>query len=197
MTKHVIGAIIFSLIVGTSAFIGGLFAAPNVNNNVDYSLGSYGDKCRKRRKKKRKRRRPHNFHRWHNASVSILTAEYDRSTGRLETNFSFSGVPEEFDIELQFFVIDRYGKRYIKTETIPGSSWTLMYENRYSWIASFEQTDDLYLKASLKDRGDSWTSPPNSFGNGFVPVKIIRSGSPVYGLGHGTGSGSTISGSID
>lgn len=190
MTKHIIGLIIFSFIVGTSAFVAGFFYG-SPDTAVDSVYERYSEKRKKRKKKRKKRCHPHKFHNHGNASATVKSAVYDSNTGRLNTTFEFSeGTPEEFLLELQFYVLDEYGKRYIKTETVNGSSWTHNYEDSFDWIERFEQVDKLYVKASVLTKDERWTSPPDAYGTGLVPVTVTNSDVPrswAKGTGEGTG----------
>ncbi|REJ78200.1 MAG: hypothetical protein DWQ47_17840 [Acidobacteria bacterium] len=186
MTKHIIGFIVFSLIVGTSALVAGLFMGASngtgfSSRNYDASFGSPDDNYlskRKKRKKCRKKRRhphPHGFDSGRSAQASVVTAVYDVHSGRLKTSFDFTrGTPEDFDLELQFFVKDEYGRRYIKTETIEGSRWTQNYEDDYDWMDRFEQIDKLWMTARIKDAGSGWTSPSESFSDDAVKIEVVN-----------------------
>lgn len=191
MTKHIIGLIIFSFIVGTSAFVAGYFYG-SPDTAVDSFYEHYSEK-RKKRKKRKKRCRPHRFHDRSAASATVKSAVYDAQSGRLNTTFEFSnGTPEEFLLELQFYVLDEFGKRYIKTETVKGSSWTHNYEDSYDWIDRFEQVDKLYVKASVLTKDEGWTSPPDAYGTGLVPVTVTNSDVPrnwAKGSGEGGRTG--------
>ncbi|HUF04201.1 MAG TPA: hypothetical protein VMM38_08495 [Aridibacter sp.] len=189
MTKHIIGLIIFSFIVGTSAFVAGFFYG-SPDTAVESVYERYSE-TRKKKKKRKKRCRPHRFHDHSTASATIKSAVYDTHTGRLKTTFEFSeGTPEEFLLELQFFVLDEDGQQYIRTNTVRGSSWTLNYENSFDWILRFEQVEDLYVKAIILSKDEGWTSPPDAYGTGLVPL-VVRNGEvPVSrGTGKGTGTG--------
>lgn len=159
MAKHIVGLILFSFIVGTSAVVAGLFAsAPERSRSFSSSKYFSINKRKKRRRRCccRKRRR-----RMENVSVTITNAEYDLVGHRLATTVSFGeGAPGKADLDLHFYVRDEHGTRYLKTETVPASTWTQRYVNRFPWLERFGEKRDLYIIPQLKTLNNGWTTPP-------------------------------------
>lgn len=177
MTKHIVGLVLFSFIVGTSAFVAGLVYGPS-ESAVTEAKKSLEMSVDKRKKRKRKKRcHPHRRTNDYIGSATVTGAVYDANARMLTTTFSFSrGVPENFDLDLHFYVRDNYGTRYLTTETLSASSWTSNYENPFGWIDRFEQTEDLYIIPRVKTLDEGWTLPPSFNLSESVRVKVANSG---------------------
>lgn len=182
MTKHIVGLIIFSFIVGISAFVAGLFAASSGVPSVSpvYVFDKYASE--KKRKKKR-RCRPHrslHYRDWDNTlqSVTLKSADYDVATSEFSTVAAFGkDVPEEFNLDLYFYVSDNNGTRFITTETLEASSWTRNYEDSFGWLSRFQQPENLYVIAHVRTLDDDYSDPPVFDIDKATPVTITTANS--------------------
>lgn len=168
MTKHIVGLLIFTLIVGTSAVIAGLFgyaSAPEADSvTVSETYRVYKKKKRKKRCRK-KRPRPREV------AATVVQATFDES-GRTLTTEVVLGTPETADLELHFFVSDAYGTQYLKKETIVISSSETLYENSFGWLDRLESKENLYVVARPRPASRGWDYPPEFDAALAVPVLV-------------------------
>jgi hypothetical protein len=173
MTKHIVGLILFSFIVGTSAFVAGLFYSSSADSVSERSFmfGRYDGDCKKRKK----RRHPH-FARTMTGPLDayLTSAAFDPVSEKFSATTLFTrGTPEEFNLDLHFFVRDEFGTRFIKTETLSASSWTNNYEDGFAWLTRFPQKDKLYVMAEVRPLDEeSVVAPPFDPGSA-TPVKLV------------------------
>ena len=112
MAKHIIGLILFSLIVGVSVFVA---SATNTSNSVDVSKSYRLITVEKRKRKKRRHCRPHR----RSLDVSAMQVVFNRDSELLSASFDpIVGKHEYGDIQLHFFAKDNHETRFLKTERV-------------------------------------------------------------------------------
>ena len=176
MTKHIVGLILFSLIVGVSAFVAGLFAA-STSDTTFTALERFENYAvdRKKRKKRRcgRHRHPHfRSYKFDSPSVTLLSAELDPGSEQFSTVASFGDVPEEFNLDLHFYVKDDYGVRFIRTETLDASSWTSNYEDTFGWLSRFPERENIFVIPEVRTLDDDFTNAPGFDVDKATQVKI-------------------------
>ncbi len=178
MTKHIVGLILFSFIVGTSAFVAGLFygTSDRIASSEIYSrFDRYAGERKKRKKRKcPPHRHPHFEKFWgQSRDVNLVDAAYDSNSQKFNATALFSrGTPEEFNLDLHFFVKDEFGTRFIKTESLAASAWTNNYEDEFDWLTRFPQRGELYLMAQLRPLDDDTVLAPVFEASKATPLEI-------------------------
>lgn len=178
MTKHIVGLILFSLIVGISAFVAGLFAA-STSNPAFTALERFENYSVERKKRKKRRcgrhRHPHfRSYNSENPSVTLESAELDLASGQFSTVASFNDVPEEFNLDLHFFVKDEFGVRFIRTETLDASLWTSNYQDTFGWLTRFPERENIFVIPQVRTLDDDFTNAPGFDKYEAVPVKVME-----------------------
>jgi hypothetical protein len=177
MTKHIVGLILFSFIVGTSAFVAGLFynASGDSVTERTYTFGGFDSDCKKRKKRKRPPHRHPHFANSVSESLDayVTSATFDSVSDKfIATTLFTRGTPEEFNLDLHFFVRDEFGTRFIKTETLSASSWTNNYEDEFDWLTRFPQKDDLYVMAVVRPLEDDSVLAPAFDLTKATPIRL-------------------------
>lgn len=175
MTKHIVGLILFTFIVGTAAIVSGLFG--NTPISKKYTVVKINDKYRVYKKKKRKKRcrKKRRHHHSPKLEATVTQALFDNSSNKFITNLKFKNDRYfERDVDLHFFVKDRHGERYIKTETIVASSGKQQYVNSFKWMKNFGSRENLYVIPTAKTLKDGWTIPPSFNVDKATPVILKR-----------------------
>ena len=170
MTKHIVGLIIFTLIVGTGAVIAGLFSsvtAPDADSVTVYKDSGVYKKKRKKRCRKKRKPRPREI------SATVLQATFDQAAKKLTTEIFVNDTDVEGDLELHFFVRDAYGTQYLKKETIAVSSEENLYENSFGWLNRLESKKNLYIVPQVKDSSSRWDYQPRFDAEKATPVLIM------------------------
>lgn len=171
MTKHIVGLIIFTLIVGTSAIIAGLFGY--VTTSEKTSVQTYNEDYRSYKKKRKKRCRKHRKPRPKEVSAMVSQAVFDETNKNLTTEIAFENFFEsEGEIDLHFFVQDGFGIQYLKRETIKVSSYENVYENSFGWLNRLESRENLYVVAKFKPDVESDYSMEFFDGKNATPVLV-------------------------
>ncbi|MGI8543443.1 MAG: hypothetical protein ACR2MD_08175 [Aridibacter sp.] len=156
MTKHLAGIILFTFIIGSSAIIAGLFyQAPEAKIiTVRENFTVYKKKKRKSRCRKR---RPHT----EKASVNLSAAIFDSSANRLTAIIDFEDNRNSYgEVDLNFFVNDKYGIRFLKTERIYVSSPVHRYTKILDWLGRLDSRENLYVIPQIhNEENDKWSSP--------------------------------------
>ncbi len=172
MTKHIVGLIIFTLIVGTSVVIAGLFgysSAPDTYTFTEHHDNHRVFKKKKRKKRCRKKRRKH---RTENIEAKISQAVFDKNTNQLTTNLVLTDDVIYGDVDLHFFVKDEFGTQYLKKETISVSS-NGVYENSFAWLNRLESRENLYVIPKFKVSRRSWDYQPRFDVSKATPVTLL------------------------
>ncbi len=156
MIKHIAGIVLFSFIVGSSAVIAGLFyevpEAKTITIRESYSV------FKKKKRKKRCRNRRSSIE---NASVNLHFAKFDvdRENGfsaiiDYQNNWKSNGV-----VDLHFFVNDKYGTRFLKTERIYVATGIDDYSKKMDWMGRLDSRENLYIIPEVHNAYEKWTSP--------------------------------------
>ena len=144
MTKHIVGLIIFTLIVGTSVVVASLFGASHAPKT--YNCDKYNVKHKVYKKKKRKKKRRHEKrHKRGHYAANMTQAIFDKGSNQLTTSLDFKNESFEGVVDFHFFVKDEFGTQYLKKETIKASSTQSVYENSFSWLNRLESRENLYV----------------------------------------------------
>ena len=165
MTKHIVGIILFTFIVGTSAVVAGLFDVVTSKAKSVVVKENYRVYKKKKRKKRcrRKRRKPHRV----NVEANVAQAVYDKKLNQLTTSLVFSrNLKRSVEVDLHFFVKDEFGTQYLKKETLYASNSNNTYENSFTWFNRLESKENLYVMAKVRNSREKWDYQP-----GFIPSK--------------------------
>ena len=163
MTKHIAGLILFSFIVGTSVFISAVTSTERV---ADVKVNYRVFKKKKKKKRRRHRCRPHR----RDVDLTLDKAVFSRQTGLLSTSFQelapsgVSGI-----VELHFFSKDRYGTRFLKTESIGYVDLESRYSEPLDWLKRIDDSQNIYVSATINERPSRWGIPPR-----FDSSKAVR-----------------------
>jgi hypothetical protein len=156
MTKHIAGIILFTFIVGSSAVIAGLFyQVPDANViTVRENYTVYKTKKRKRRCRKQ---RPRN----ENAGVNLSAAIFNSDSNRLTTFVNYENESDSYsEVDLNFFVNDKYGIRFLKTERIYVSPDANKNTKIMDWMGRLDSRENIYVIPQIhNDEYDKWSSP--------------------------------------
>jgi hypothetical protein len=155
MTKHLAGIILFTFIVGSSAVIAGLFyQAPEAKIiTVRENFTVY----KKERIRRCLKRRPHN----EKALVNLSAAIFDNIANRLTAIIDFEDDRNFYgEVDLNFFVNDKYGIRFLKTERIYVFSPVHRYTKILDWMGRLDSRENLYVIPQIhNEEDDKWSSP--------------------------------------
>lgn len=175
MTKHIVGLILFTFIVGTTAIISGVFGSTQLPKKRTLINQKDNFKVYKKKKRKRRCRRKRPKPRLEKIEATVSQALFDKNTNQFITNIKFKNRSyAERDVDLHFFVKDKHGERYIKTETIPVSTSKQQYINKFKWLRSFGSSENLYVIPTVKTLNDGWTIPPSFNVAKATPVLLKR-----------------------
>lgn len=182
MIKHIVGFVIFSFIIGTSALIAAIFSpaeriVKKVRISRSYDHYSSRKHCKKRKKKKRKR---HRVYSGQENRGSLVQAVFDtgKKTLRIERD---SGV---YDTEkgklraLHFYFVEESGAKHVLSRPIPISSGVRMSTGWYESLADLVPHGNLYVMETHGDYSEKWNNAPVFDMNKAVPVLIKTSHLP-------------------
>jgi hypothetical protein len=149
MTKHIAGLILFTLIVGTSAIIAGIFAvAPEQANSV--TVRDNYRVYKKKKRKKRCRRKCRHFEE-KNVSVEIENAVYNKSSEDFIMNIevdSKSNCRDSNILYLNFFVKDTdSGLKFTKTVTTEVLPTTKLIAKKLGMLSTLAEKGNVYVIA--------------------------------------------------
>lgn len=160
MKKHIVGIIIFTLIVGTSAVIFGLFGSTKVNKSFCNFKSGNELRVYKKKKRKKRRHRRHRHHNHQNMSVEISNAAYDKRSEELFVNLDVASVGyryEENVLPLNFYT-EKDGKMiYAGTVKTNIRTSTKLIVKKIEWLNDLSDSENLYVVA-----GNSLTDTVNS-----------------------------------
>ncbi len=169
MTKHIVGLILFTFIVGTSAIIAGLFYEVPKANSIKVKKNYY---YTYKKKKKKKRCRKYRRSSAEIVSVNLSQAIFDSSANRLtakikyEDSWDSSGV-----VNLHFFVKDKYGTRFLKTERLYASTAMDKYTKILDWMGRLDSRENLYVIPQVQSDNYDITGYPKF--NQFKATPIL------------------------
>ena len=151
MKKHIIGFTLFSIIVGTAAFIYAMF---NVVNVAEVFVPTYtptyqGKSCWKMKRDLKES----------NVGAPVVRqAVLDMKTKQL--NWELAAPRTDSKIALHFFVKDESGTRYINSALAPESgfeSGVIKATSSYLWLDNLDSYENLYVTAEFT----SWSNYKN------------------------------------
>lgn len=181
MIKHIVGFVLFSFIVGTSAFVYGLFYSspdPVFVEVKDFTQWRYSTSKKKRKKRKcPPHRHPHFLDQTREAvggpDIRIQEAAYVAESGDLRLRVSALEMPET-GIDLHFYAVDEFGERFIKTESVPAPPASGALEvYRFRWLQNFQQKDKLFIIAEASPGGDGLYAPPPFSQSWAAAVSVV------------------------
>ncbi|MGI8640339.1 MAG: hypothetical protein ACR2MG_10390 [Pyrinomonadaceae bacterium] len=188
MNKHIIGFILFSLIVGTSAVFASFFyETPKIDSiNVSETPVAYtGRSCWKSTKNYRSGL----------ASVKISQAVFKLDTKELATDLSVTPGDESIKnvrLALHFFVKDGYSTRYLATENLTNKNGdmkglydlnedkfiktTFSITSTYKLFRNLRSYENLYIIPQIITERDSFTdyAPPQFDETNATPVTVAH-----------------------
>jgi len=175
MTKHIVGLVLFTFIVGTSAGIAGLFGEPSKQGN-SFSLRENFRVFKRKRKKRRcrKRRRPR-FLKRRLVSTGITKAVFDEESGLLLTKHSLrrsSNSKERKTLVYHFYVKDEFGTHYARSKRISGAFSSSITVNGIEWLVNRRPKNDLYIMSEYVPNGRSWKKPLEFDGSKAVLIRV-------------------------
>lgn len=143
MKKHFFGFAVFSLIVGTSAFVYSMFnvgSVEKVYTSVDYSNYAQKNSCWKMKRELNKA----------NAGLpTVKQAIFNLETKQLKWELDAAEV--NTPIALNFFVKDEYGMRYVNSALVPRIAYrdgsAIRATSSYDWLDNLGSYKNLYVTA--------------------------------------------------
>jgi len=156
MNKHIFGFILFSLIVGTSAFIYGFFYSPLAAIQPVYVFEN--------RPEKRKSCRKETYSRVERATVNakVVQAVFNSNTNELDMDLILEGnnnLTEQANVRLHFFAKDGAKTRYLKTEKViltPSDKILHSITESYEWLDDLKSRPNLYVVPQTIGEGESY-----------------------------------------
>ncbi len=175
MKKHIIGFTLFSIIVGTAAFVYAMFNVVNVEEVFApaYTPTYQGKSCWKMKRDLKES---------NVGSPVIRQAVLDLRTKQL--NWELTAPQTNSKIALHFFVKDEDGTRYINSVIAPESGFengVIKATSSYLWLDNLDSYENLYVIAEFT----SWSNYKNKNNQPkFDPAKatsvLLYSGEQGY-----------------
>lgn len=172
--QHIVGIIIFSLIVGTSIVIGSFFIQLPEKTSVtvsDYDSFTYRSerKCRKKRKKRRPAEE---------ISIKIDQAVFNTNTEKLSLGVSLEGkndLERTAKVALYFFANDKNGTRHLATEYTEVYSGSSVKEfNSYNWLRNLQSHENLYIIPQIKNEYNDFSAYQPKFDESKATAIVLR-----------------------
>lgn len=172
--QHIVGIIIFTLIVGTSIVIGSFFIKLPEKTSVtvsDYDSFTYRSerKCRKKRKK----RRP-----TEDVSIKMDQAVFNPNLEKLSLSISLeskSGLENTAKVALYFFVNDKNGTRHLATEYTEVYTGSSVKEiNSYNWLRNLQTHENLYIIPQVINDYDDFSAYQPKFNESKATAIVLR-----------------------
>lgn len=168
MTKHIAGMILFTFIVGSSAIIAGLFYEIPEANSVAVTENYSVYKTKEKRSYCYLRRQ-----RAENASVELTQAVFNSDVSRLTTRVNFEDESNSYGVvDLHFFVNDKYGTRFLKTERIYVSTGTDEYTKILDWMGRLGSRENLFVIPEVHKDGYENLSSPTFAQSKAIPIQL-------------------------
>ena len=178
MIKHIVGFIIFTFIIGTSALIAALFNP--VQQNVrsvrvsrDYPVYTSRKRCRKRKKRKR---RPRTQREYRNLKVStgITQAVFNPKKNELTTSHDFGNETRRFEREMvfHFYVKDGNNVRHVMSRPLPSHPVTKNSINWFDGLNGIVRDGNLYIMQTYGEVKGDWNNAPEFDEAKATPVLI-------------------------
>lgn len=163
MKKHFFGFALFSLIVGTSAFIYSMFNVSSVEKvymPVDYSNYAQTKSCWKMKRE---------LNKVNTTLPTVKQAIFNLETKQLKWELDAPQV--KTPIALKFFVKDEYGTRYVNSVLVPVIAYrdgsVIRATSSYEWLNNLGSYKNLYVTAEPVSYG--------AFENKKFPVEFDAS----------------------
>lgn len=149
MKKHFFGFALFSLIVGSAAFVYSMFNVGSVEKvfaPVDYSGYAQTKSCWKGKRE---------MSRTNHGSPTIKQAIFNTETKQLKWELDASDIKSP--IALNFFVKDQFGMRYIHSALVPKLAYrdgsVIRATSSYEWLDNLGSYKNLYVTAEPISNG--------------------------------------------
>ena len=148
MKKHIIGFTLFSIIVGTAAFIYAMFNVVNVEEVFApaYTPTYQTKSCWKMKRDSKET---------NVGSPVVRQAVLDLKTKQL--NWEVAAPETKSKIALHFFIKDENGTRYINSALAPETSFengVIKATSSYLWLDNLASYENLYVIAEFTSRSD-------------------------------------------
>ena len=186
MNKHIVGFILFNLIVGTSIIIAAFFyQIPKFESVVvaPITYETYTHSCWKMNKSYA-----------NNAtSVKVTQAIYSNKTEELKTELFIQSGEQSLDsikIALHFFVKNGDFTRYLGTEDLTNNKGdikgiydmserkitkaTFVVTSDYQWLSDLDSSENLYVMPELITEGMNRDYTPVFYEANATPVTLVR-----------------------
>ena len=175
MKKHVIGFTLFSIIVGTAAFIYAMF---NIVNVEEVFAPAYTPTYQTKSCWKTKR----DFKESSVGAPVVRQAVLDLRTKQL--NWELAAPQTNSIIALHFFVKDKSGARYINSALAPESGFengVIKATSSYRWLDNLDSYENLYVIAEFTSRSNyqNKNNPPK-FDSAKATSVLLYSGEQGY-----------------
>ncbi|MDQ3179569.1 MAG: hypothetical protein M3Q33_03515 [Acidobacteriota bacterium] len=149
MKKHIFGFMLFSLIVGTSAFIYGFFFAPLTAIQPVYVFENQPEKRKSCRKETYSRvERP-------TVNAKVVQAVFNQNTNQVDMDLFLerkNNSTDDIAVWLEFFVKEGAKTRYLATEKVNltpdfnlDDKATHSITSSYEWLDNLESRENLYV----------------------------------------------------
>lgn len=178
MTKHIIGLLLFSLIVGTSAGVAGFFNTAPERVKSFTIKGDYAVYKRRKRRRRCRRRRPRSAEA---AALKISNAMFNMETGILTVLpvKRYEDGKESRSVIYHFFSKDQFGARRVRSERVwikQNSSFNSSYiRKRFGWLARPISRENLYLIVESSN-SLNWREAPKFDERAAVPIIVTGPG---------------------
>ncbi len=186
MNKHIVGFILFNLIVGTSIIIAAFFyQIPKYESVVVTPVTSetYTRSCWKSNK-----RYENNL-----TSAKVTQAVFDSKTQKLKTELFIKSRQNSFTdikVALHFFVKDSNSTRYLATEDLTREEMNMrsisgiterriaeasfLVTSDYQWVGDLKSRDNLYVMPEVVNAGMNRDYTPVFYEVNATPVTLAR-----------------------
>ena len=164
MTKHIIGFILFSFIVGVSGFFALVFGElPQPEKTTVINIPRFESKSRCHKK---------NYRHFadQQTSVSVVQAVFNQRTGLLDTDLLIKredSSVKNVTFALHFFAKDSDGTRYLASESyylkpdFDGQYTTVqgLPSRSYEWFEDLTSRENVYVVADTEKMGNAGSAP--------------------------------------
>ena len=177
MTKHIVGLVLFTFIIGTSAVIAGLFGDTPKNMNsfvIGDSHKVYKRKKRRKRRCRKRRERPHFFQK-RLISTGITQAVFDANTGLLTTSHAVKAAnrgAKRGYLVYHFYVKNEFGTKHVRSERVLRAFKSSNMMSGFRWLNNQRSKDNLYIISEYKRFRHGWREPLEFDESRAIPILI-------------------------